>query len=94
MRLKYSHNFYSKHITKEYFLNGLRNAQNNNDKFIKTLKKEIFFEEELLHSICFKDFVNNEKYVDIVMDFLIKFDCEKLYDEYKNNEIHNCYKIK
>ena len=45
MRLKYLHNFYSKHITKEYLLNGLKNAENNNDKFIKTLKEEIFLKK-------------------------------------------------
>ena len=27
------------------------------------------------------------------MNVLIKYDYEKLYNEYKNNEIHNCYKI-
>ena len=42
LRLNYSHNIYSKHITKEYLLNGLKNAENNNDKFIMILKKEIF----------------------------------------------------
>ena len=40
LRLNYSHNIYSKHITKEYLLNGLKNAKNNNDKFIKTLNEE------------------------------------------------------
>ena len=45
LRLNYSYNFYSKHITKEYLLNGLKNAENNNDKFIKTLKEEIFLKK-------------------------------------------------
>ncbi len=45
LRLNYSHNIYSKHITKEYLLNGLKNAENNNDKFIKTLKEEIFLKK-------------------------------------------------
>ncbi len=46
LRLNYSQYIYSKHITKditkEYLLNGLKNAENNNDKFIITLKEEIF----------------------------------------------------
>lgn len=92
-RINCEHNFYSKYITKDYLLNGLKNADKNNDKCIKILKEGIFFEEELKHySNSFKDFINNEKYTDLVMNVLIKYDYEKLYDEYKNNEIHKYYK--
>ena len=56
LRLNYSHYIYSKHITKEYLLNGLKNAENNNDKFIKTLKEEIFLKNNY-YNIALKLFL-------------------------------------
>ena len=86
-----SDNFYSKYITKEYLLNGLK-IDNAQDKCIKILKEGIFFEKELLHySKSFNEFVKNEDYMNFVMNALVKYDYVQLYHEYNNDAINEYY---
>ena len=89
--------FYSNNITKEYLLEGLNNKNNinNNSKCINIIKEGLFFEKELINfSATFNDFINNKQYKDLIINCIVKYDYEKLYNihiyKINNNNNNNC----
>ena len=85
----WTYNYYSKFITIDYLLNGLKKGKdiiNNKDvTTIKILKEGLYFEKELKEfNITFNEFINNNQYKEIII-CVVKYDYEKLDFFYKNS---------
>ena len=88
-----TYNFYSKYITRDFMEqeSGNKNGANVEKEIkIKILREKLYFEEELRHfNKTFKELINNEEYINIIMN-VVNYKYENIdnlyitkYDEYK-----------
>lgn len=81
-------NYYSKFITKQYMLNESNKNEKDNQigkgKEIRILKEGLYFEEELKNfRNTFCEFVNNEKYKEIIFN-VVEYNYNEIDYKYKN----------
>lgn len=79
-------NRFKKEITKEYLLNSMKNPDIKMQLAVKPIKRDEFFEKELLNfSFIFNNFINNNDYYNILGD-VINYNYSKLDLLYKNGK--------
>lgn len=85
-------NRFKKHITKEYLLESLKNPDNEIKIAVKPIRKDEFFEEELLDfRKVFKTIINNNVYNNIIYGEVINYNYTNIDLYYKKNKFN--YKI-